>query len=227
MTARITLTFDNGPHEAVTPAVLDVLARHDVRSTFFVLGKYLEQPKSREMLDRVAAQGHWIGNHTYSHTVPLGLSEDPRAPELEIGRTQTLIAPWVHPDRLFRPFGGGGRLGPHLLSEAAREYLMAERYTCVLWNAIPRDWADPEGWVDTALELCRSQAWSLMVLHDYDTGAMRHLDRFIMQLRREGFEFRQDFPPDCVPLRAGQAQPGLEACVSRANGSSGSRSITA
>ena len=91
---------------------------------------------------------------------------------------------------------------------------MAERYTCVLWNAVPRDWVDPDGRVETTLQLCRAQAWSLLVLHDYDTGAMRHLERFIQRAREEGFEFQQDFPPECVPLRRGQVQPGLDACVS-------------
>lgn len=216
MAPRITLTFDNGPHEQVTPAVLDVLERHDLRSTFFVLGKHLDQPMATRLLDRMAQQGHWVGNHTFSHDVPLGLRDDPHVPELEIGRTQARLEPWAHRDRLFRPFGGGGRLGPHLLSAAARDYLVAQRYTCVLWNAIPRDWEDPEGWVDTALQQCRSQDWSLLVLHDYDTGAMRHLERFIQIGRAEGFEFRQDFPPACVPLRCGVPQPGLQACVSGA-----------
>ena len=213
MSPRITLTFDNGPHEQVTPDVLETLARHNVRCTFFVLGKYLDHPAAWRLLDLATQAGHWIGNHTWSHAVPLGLQNDAQVPEMEIGRTQSKLEPWAHPDRLFRPFGGGGRLGTHLLSAAARDYLVAHRYTCVLWNAIPRDWSDPEGWVETAVLQCRAQPWSLMVLHDYDTGAMKHLDRFICQVRDEGFEFHQDFPPDCVPLRCGQAQPALDDCV--------------
>jgi hypothetical protein len=74
----------------------------------------------------------------------------------------------------------------------------------VLWNAIPRDWNDPDGWVERALTQCRTQAWSLMVLHDLPTGAMRHLEGFLDRAAAAGARFRQEFPPDCVPIRAGQ-----------------------
>jgi hypothetical protein len=49
-------------------------------------------------------------------------------------------------------------------------------------DAIPRDWADPEGWVETALAQLARQHWTLMVLHDVRSGAMRHLDRFLVEV---------------------------------------------
>ncbi len=64
----------------------------------------------------------------------------------------------------------------------------------VLWNAIPRDWDRPEQWVDTALAQAAMQPRTLMVLHDLPTGAMRHLERFLAEVRRGGCRFRQDFP---------------------------------
>ena len=54
---RITLTFDNGPHERVTPLVLDVLKQHDVLGTFFMLGKYLDQPFARPLMQRAVQEG--------------------------------------------------------------------------------------------------------------------------------------------------------------------------
>ena len=97
-----------------------------------------------------------------------------------------------------------------MLNWHAVDYLRAERFTCVLWNAIPRDWDDPDGWVDTALAQCRAQAWSLMVLHDLPTGAMRHLDRFVTQVKAEGGTLRQDFPPECLPIVEGQVVRPIE-----------------
>lgn len=201
----VTLTFDNGPEPDVTPGVLDTLAREGIAASFFVLGHKLADPYRRALAERAAAEGHWIGNHTYTHSTPLGELSGPGVPEQEIGRTQALIGELAHPDKLFRPFGGGGVIGPHLLSPEALRYLADGSFTCVLWNVIPEDWDYPETWPERALELMRPLPWSLVVIHDLPTGAMRHLDRFIALVRAGGGRFRQDFPPDCVPLRAGRA----------------------
>ena len=64
----VTLSFDNGPDPEVTPAVLDVLHRRGVAATFFVTGQRLS--RYRAPAERAAAEGHWIGNHTWSHTYP-------------------------------------------------------------------------------------------------------------------------------------------------------------
>lgn len=200
---ELTLTFDNGPEPDVTPSVLDVLKRRNVRATFFVIGKSLARPGGRVLSERAVAEGHWIGNHTYTHSGPLGL-RDVAAVD-EIARTQDEIGTLSNPHRLFRPQGGGGRLGRHLLGPSAAALLARDRYTCVLWNAIPRDWDDPDGWVERALSQCRERAWTLMVLHDLPTGAMRHLDRFLTLVSDAGGALRQDFPPDCVPMRDGIA----------------------
>ncbi|MEQ8804956.1 MAG: polysaccharide deacetylase family protein [Rhodospirillales bacterium] len=214
----VTLTFDNGPEPDVTPGVLDVLARADVLATFFVLGKKIADPARRRLAERAAAEGHWIANHTYSHETPLGNLPGRDVPEAEIGRTQDLIGGLAHPDRLFRPFGGGGALGPHLLSRPVADYLMAGRYTCVLWNSIPRDWADPDGWVETALDQLAPLDHGLIVVHDLPTGAMAHLERFIDKVRDAGGTFRQDFPEDCVPLRRGRVTGDFAACVTETAG---------
>ncbi|HEY9567575.1 MAG TPA: polysaccharide deacetylase family protein [Thalassobaculum sp.] len=200
----VTLTFDNGPEPEVTPAVLDVLARKEVAATFFVLGHKLADPERRALAERAAAEGHWIGNHTYTHDTPLGRLPGDDVPEREIGRTQALIGSLGHPDRLFRPFGDGGIIAPHLLSPAALRFLVDGGFTCVLWNVIPRDWEATETWPEQAMELMRPLPWSLVVVHDLPTGAMRHLGRFIDLVRAAGGRFRQDFPPDCVPLRRGR-----------------------
>jgi peptidoglycan/xylan/chitin deacetylase (PgdA/CDA1 family) len=57
----LTLTFDNGPEPDITGAVLDTLARHGLKSTFFVLGHKLAQPERRRLAERAHAEGHWIG----------------------------------------------------------------------------------------------------------------------------------------------------------------------
>ena len=96
-------------------------------------------------------------------------------------------------------------LGKHLLQPAIVERLMQEGYTCVLWNSVPGDYRDPDGWLERAVSDCQSRDWTLLVLHDLPNGAMTHLDEFIDRLKREGFEFTQEFPPACVPILDGKA----------------------
>ncbi len=214
---KLTLTFDNGPDPATTPAVLDLLARENIRSTFFVLGDKISEPKCRRIAERAVVEGHWIGNHSMHHKVPLGEALDPAAAAFEeIDGTQALLGDLIRPDRLFRPFGRGGAIGPHLLSRPARDRLIAGGYTMVLWNSIPRDWAEPDAWVETALVHCKAQPWTLMVLHDLPTGAMRHLQRFISLTREAGGNFQQDFPSTCVPILRGKTMLPLDAYVNQA-----------
>lgn len=210
---QVTLSFDNGPEPAATPRVLEVLERFGVKATFFVLGAKLADPARRALAAQAHAAGHWIGNHTKTHAVPLGRISDERTLVDEICGTQELIGDLSHPDRLFRPFGGGGALGQHLLNSSSLRILEQQRMTCVLWNAIPRDWEDPLGWVETALAQCAAQPWTLLVLHDLPTGAMLRLDQFIQRVLAAGGRFRQDFPPELVPLVRGEANAPLDAYV--------------
>jgi len=210
----LTLSFDNGPEPEVTPRVLDILAERDLKSTFFVIGEKLADPVRRKLAQRAHDEGNWIGNHTFTHSVPLGEQRDSHTAENEIGRTQDLIGDLAHPARWFRPFGGGGNLDHRLLKPSVVDHLIRRRHSCVLWNAIPRDWDDPDGWVDRALDQCRAQAWTLMVLHDLPTGAMAHIEDFLDRAEAAGARFRQDFPPDCLPIRDGKIVRPIDSFVS-------------
>jgi peptidoglycan/xylan/chitin deacetylase (PgdA/CDA1 family) len=210
----ITLSFDNGPDPDVTPYVLDTLRRHHIHSTFFVLGDKLRD--RRKMAERAHAEGHWIGNHTFNHIVPLGRSIEKGVATSEIARTEELIGDLAHPRRFFRPFGGGGLLGPGLLNREALHHLQANAYTCVLWNVIPEDWVRPGSWVERALELSFAQPHALVVLHDLPTGAMRELDRFLSVAKDRGAIFQQDFPASCVPIERGALTGPVDAYVSDA-----------
>lgn len=85
---KVALTFDDGP-SAYTPAVLDVLAEHEVPATFFVIGEHAAARPS--VVERIAREGHAIGNHTWSHE-PSALRLVARTPRNEIARTQEFVA---------------------------------------------------------------------------------------------------------------------------------------
>jgi peptidoglycan/xylan/chitin deacetylase (PgdA/CDA1 family) len=210
---KITLTFDNGPDAATTAGVLDCLDRHSLRSTFFVLGSRAETTRGRELVLRASAAGHWIGNHTYSHSTPLGELDEPRALD-ELERTHGILQSLGVQERLFRPFGRAGSIGTHLLNPAVVEWLKTHRYSCVLWNSVPGDWCDPDNWPAVAIAQCMALDWSLVVLHDLPTGAMRLLESFIVDLQSRGFEFTQEFPSECTPIVQGRIVRSLAGFVS-------------
>jgi len=207
----LTLSFDNGPTEA-TPQVLDLLAAHGAKATFFVLGKQMAQPRLRAHAERASAEGHWIGNHTYTHTLALGQFEDLDASVAEIADTEAAIGDLAHPDRFFRPYANGGILDRRVLNVRAADHLQSHGYTVVLWNAVPRDW-ERSDWVHIALEQCAARPWSLMVLHDRYGRVLPGLDEFLPLAVKAGARFRQDFPDDCVPMRRGHPTPALASLI--------------
>jgi peptidoglycan/xylan/chitin deacetylase (PgdA/CDA1 family) len=217
---EVTLSFDNGPEQQetpqVTPQVLDVLRGRGITATFFVLGRTIAEPARHALARRTHEDGHWIGNHTFSHDHPLGdCAGEAGHAEAEIGRADALLGTLWHPDRLFRPFGGGGRIGPHLLSPEACAHLSAQAQTVVLWSAVPGDWHDPEGWPERAMRQCLAEPRPVLVLHDLPTGAMRHLDRFLSRVADKGARFRQDVPPACVPMQRGRQTGALDAIAAQ------------
>jgi peptidoglycan/xylan/chitin deacetylase (PgdA/CDA1 family) len=197
----LTLTFDNGPM-AATPIVLDLLAQYQVKATFFVCGKQLVRPALREYTERAHGEGHWIGNHTYSHGPSFGTLDEPAVAIQEIDETQRLIGNLAHPDKWFRPYANSGTLDRRVFNRVALDHLQHEGYSVVLWNSLPRDW-ETSGWVEIALAHCEERPWSAMVLHDNFDRALPGLERFLPAVLERGGRFRQDFPPECVPIRKG------------------------
>ncbi|MFC7474744.1 polysaccharide deacetylase family protein [Dankookia sp. GCM10030260] len=203
------LTFDNGPEPEVTPGVLAILARRGIPATFFLVGEKLRDPAALALAERARAEGHRVGNHTLTHGAPLGRRGGAEA-VAEITACDALLGGLREPWRLFRPNGGGGALGPHLLNAAAARHLQAGGHTVVLWNAIPRDFDDPDGWPDRARAMhAAAAAPVLMVLHDLPNGAIRHLDRVLGGWQDAGVAFLAEPPESCVPIRQGIAAANL------------------
>jgi peptidoglycan-N-acetylglucosamine deacetylase len=208
---RVTLTFDNGPHAQGTPQLLDVLAQRSLRATFMLVGEYLRDPVLRKIAQQILSGGHAIGNHTLTHGVPLGKRPGRAVAETEIGETQELLGE-LATGKLFRPNGEGGRLGPHMMSEDAVDYLCANRYTAISWNCVPGDWVPPaDAWVARALDTIKTQEWTLLVLHDYCVeSSMKHVGPFLDRLLGDGYEFSMAFPPQCVMIKEGVRTPALQ-----------------
>jgi peptidoglycan-N-acetylglucosamine deacetylase len=202
MRKKLTLSFDNGPAPGVTERVLDELARRALKATFFVVGKKLAKPDARMLAERARSEGHWIGNHTMHHETPLGRA-DARAARADIEDAQVLLHGLGDERKLFRPYGGGGELSPHLFSRAAIAHLAANGYTAVTWNSVPGDWklAYAE-WGPKALADIGQQDWTLLVLHDIRPELADALPAFLDAVG--DVEIVHDFPPECVLMDKGR-----------------------
>lgn len=127
---EVALTYDDGPNTACTPQLLDLLARYDVKATFFLLGGFARQEPA--LARRVLAEGHVVGNHTMTHPW-LVLQGNKRIREELAGGKGALEDVLGAEVRYFRPPHGART--PYVL-RTARELGM----TPVQWNAIGKDW---------------------------------------------------------------------------------------
>lgn len=154
---EVALTFDDGPSDEWTPAILDVLGEHGATGTFFVLGGAIAGRE--EVLRRAVAEGHELGNHLYSHRDPATLSAAELRDELEhtnaLIETATGLAP-AH----FRP--------PYAATDVrvARAARAAGMRRTVLRSIDPADWSEPDP--DRIAEHVHSRArpGSIVCLHD-------------------------------------------------------------
>jgi len=153
----VALTFDDGPGPIYTAQVLAILRRYGVTATFFMIGENVE--KYPDVLRQVLAEGHHLGNHTWSHP-DLGKRSDTQVRE-EIERTNDIIARagCTQPPGLFRaPYG---YFTPASFAVCADLGLRP-----VSWSVDPRDWSNPgtDAIVDTVL--CQARTGSIVLEHD-------------------------------------------------------------
>jgi peptidoglycan-N-acetylglucosamine deacetylase len=160
--AEVALTYDDGPNEPYTGQLMDVLARHQVRATFFVIGRYVRQkPHVVRMLHH---HGHLIGSHTMTH--PSLMYMTPARIRGEIAEATALIEDVIGERvRFFRP--PFGARNPAVFRAAAEL-----RLTSVLWNVNGRDWkAKSAAEIEARLQHGilrnqRRQRGSNLLLHD-------------------------------------------------------------
>lgn len=128
----IALTYDDGPNDPWTMKLLDVLAKHQVQATFFMLGKYVRQHP--EIARAVHDAGHAVGNHSFSHPNLIFCSPAKVRQELEDASAAIADATGQRP-YLFRPPFGGRRPGTFKIVEEMKMLPVMWRVTCFDWNA--------------------------------------------------------------------------------------------
>jgi hypothetical protein len=135
------------------------------------------------------------------HGPPLGELTDPAEEVAQIDEAQRVLGDLSDARKLFRP-NGRGSVGHHLLSAAAREHLVDERFTVALWSVFVGDGQQPDGWEQRVWNEIQGRDWPVVVAHDYHEG-MRQLPALLERCLEAGVEFVREFPSDCVPLDRG------------------------
>jgi len=190
-TKQLALTYDDGPNDPHTPHLLEVLAKHGVKATFFLIGRYVQQRP--DLAREVVQAGHAVGNHTFTHPlltfksvaeVRQELSACRSALEDAIGGGSNMIS------NLFRPPFGGRR--PAVLN-TAREL----GFEPIMWNVTGYDWDAPPSAVIERKVTKQIRGGDVILLHDgghKQMGADRSqtvaaTDRLIAKYKSEGYGF--------------------------------------
>jgi peptidoglycan-N-acetylglucosamine deacetylase len=186
-TKQLALTYDDGPNDAHTPHLLEVLARHNVPATFFLIGQYVEQRP--DIACDIVQCGHVVGNHTFTHPLLTLKSTAEIRKELLNCHAALQDAVGEH-SNLFRPPFGGRR--PAVLRIARELGLEA-----IMWNVTGYDWNAPPASAIERKVTKQIRGGDVILLHDgghKQMGADRSqtviaTDHLIARYQSEGYEF--------------------------------------
>lgn len=173
---KVALTFDDGPNKCFTEELLDGLAMRNVKATFFLIGKKVDE--NPEIVKRMYEEGHLIGNHTYDHVNLSALSEESAREQLDKTNDAIKRITGKVPEYLRPPFGNYKK---HL----DEEMTMIE----VLWDVDPRDWSVKNAGEVVKRVVKKVEDEDIILLHDdYATSVVAALE-IIDILQEQGYEF--------------------------------------
>lgn len=186
-TKQLALTYDDGPNDAYTPRLLETLARHDVRATFFLIGRYVRQRP--DLVREIVRAGHIVGNHTFTHPLLIFKSDGETRKELASCRA-ALEDAIGQPCNLFRPPFGGRR-------PATLRIVRGLGLEPVMWNVTGYDWNAPPAAVIQKKVASQIRGGDVILLHDgghQQMGADRSqtvlaTDHLITRYKSETYEF--------------------------------------
>lgn len=176
----IAMTFDDGPHPQNTPRLLDMLAKRNIKATFYVIGRSVDLHPG--VLRRTVAEGHEIGNHSHTHRLLSKLGDTEVRQEMQ--RCQDAIgrAAGVRPRTMRPPYGG--------LLQRQRELIHSEfGYPTILWSVDPLDWKRPGPSVVASRILSGTTAGGIVLAHDLHSQTVDAMPATLDGLLRKGFKF--------------------------------------
>jgi peptidoglycan/xylan/chitin deacetylase (PgdA/CDA1 family) len=176
----VALTFDDGPHGKLTPRLLDLLRRENVRATFFVLGSLVAA--NPQIVQRMAAEGHEVANHTWDH--PRLPSLSPEKFDEQIRKTTEIIEQNTGKKvTIMRPTYG-------LYNERVKnELLSTYGLDIILWSVDPNDWKKPGAKAVARRLADGAHPGAILLAHDIHPGTIAAMPQAIVDLKATGYEF--------------------------------------
>ena len=176
----IAMTFDDGPSATLTPKLLDLLAAHHIKATFFVIGENVaEHP---EIVARAAREGHEIANHSWSHPNFGKMSDESVRRQLQQTDDAIKSATGNRPTLLRPPYGS--------ITTREKRWIHDEfGYDIILWDVDPYDWKRPGPAVVRARILKETRPGSIVLSHDIHPGTIEAMPSTFDELEAKGFKF--------------------------------------
>ncbi|MDQ6912211.1 MAG: polysaccharide deacetylase family protein [Verrucomicrobiota bacterium] len=176
----VAMTFDDGPSASLTPKLLDILAAHHMKVTFFVVGQ--NAADHPEILKRAVREGHEIANHSWSHPNLGKMGDDGVRRELQKTDDAIKAAIGSRPTLMRPPYGS---ITTHQKSWIHQDF----GYRIILWDVDPNDWKRPGSSVVTRRILAETRAGSIILSHDIHPGTIEAMPATFDQLQEKGFKF--------------------------------------
>jgi peptidoglycan/xylan/chitin deacetylase (PgdA/CDA1 family) len=172
----VALTFDDGPRPDTTPILLDGLRERGASATFFLVGEQIAA--NAELVQRMKAEGHQVGNHTWSHVQLMGLTQEKLS--AEVGQTDRALrallgedAYWVRP-----PYG--------LVDDVQKSWFTVP---LIHWSVDPEDWRLCDTEKDVAAVLSHVEPGSIILMHDSVKPSVYAALRIVDALEAKNYEF--------------------------------------
>jgi Predicted xylanase/chitin deacetylase len=176
----IAMTFDDGPSATLTPKLLDLLAAHHIKATFFVIGENVSEHP--EIVARAAREGHEIGNHSWSHPNFGKMSDESVRRQLQQTDDAIKSATGKRPTLLRPPYGS--------ITAREKRWIHDEfGYQIILWDVDPYDWKRPGPAVVRARILKETRPGSIVLSHDIHPGTIEAMPSTFDELEAKGFKF--------------------------------------
>ncbi|WP_417897399.1 polysaccharide deacetylase family protein [Bacillus haimaensis] len=177
---KVALTFDDGPDNFVTPAILDVLKEYNVKGSFFYLGSEVE--KHPDIVKRTYSEGHFVLSHSYHHVDLTTLPEDKIRLELEMAGNAVKKVIGREPAIFRTPYGETNGLVADIADE--------EGYSIVLWSIDTLDWSqkESENIVNNVMENVRNGDIILMHSDSEKTETAKALPKLILELKARNYD---------------------------------------
>lgn len=173
---RVALTFDDGPRAAATQRLLDELALREVQATFFLVGEFI--PVNEDLVRRMAAEGHQVGVHSYSHIRLTALSKEDF--DFEVGQVRTQLSEilgegsyWLRP-----PYG--------IIDPSVEQWAESP---IILWSVDPEDWKDHNVKRIVNEVLAQVQDGDIILFHDIYESSVDAAVQVVDALLQQGAQF--------------------------------------